>query len=389
MAKQVALIPAYEPTGKLVELAQSLHKIGFEVVVVNDGSEERFKPVFQGLSDYANVISHETNWGKGRALKTGLSYISGQFPDSVIVTLDADGQHSIPDTIQVCAAAFDNPDSLVLGCRTFDKKVPLRSRFGNQVTKAVYRAATGSALSDTQTGLRAFSSAMIPFMLSIEGERYEYEMNVLLACTKNHVPMYEVKIQTIYYDNNSGSHFSTIKDSFRVYREIIKFAASSFIGFLTDYGVYALLVLVTGGLGTAVSIPLSNVTARVVSASVNYSINKRFVFKSKDSVVKTGAQYFALAAVILAGNTVLLSFLVNRLMMNRFGAKVITEIIFFTLSWTVQRFIIFRKRKETKPTLQDESAPVVDISEQVKLKNSYRLTASQKAYVSGGVHVDV
>jgi putative flippase GtrA len=184
---------------------------------------------------------------------------------------------------------------------------------------------------------------MIPFMLSVSGERYEYEMNVLLACSQQDIPIREVEIETIYHDNNSASHFDTVKDSFRVYREIIKFAASSFTGFLVDYGMYSLLVVLTGGLGTSVSVPLSNITARIISASVNFTINKRFVFKSKDSFVKTATQYFILASCILCGNTLLLSFLVDSLEVNKFIAKIVTEITFFTLSWAAQRFIIFKK----------------------------------------------
>jgi putative flippase GtrA len=234
--------------------------------------------------------------------------------------------------------------SLILGCRRFCGEVPKRSRFGNTVTRFVYRTVTGLDVSDTQTGLRAFNASLIPFMLEVKGDRYEYEMNVLLKCARSRVPIREIEIATIYFDNNEGSHFSTLKDSFIIYRDIIKFAASSLTGFAVDYGLYSLLVLVTGGLGSAVSIPLSNITARIVSSSVNYSINRRFVFKNTDSAVKTAAQYFALAACILAGNTVLLSFLVNGLGANEYAAKIITEITFFVASYFAQRFFIFAKK---------------------------------------------
>jgi glycosyltransferase involved in cell wall biosynthesis len=247
---------------------------------------------------------HSGNKGKGRALKTGLAYIKENFPkDSVVVTLDADGQHTVKDAIRVCRHAAENPGCLLLGSRSFGGDVPARSRFGNSVTRFVYRLSTGTQVNDTQTGLRAFGFEMIPLMLGVEGERYEYEMNVLLECSRQNIPIKEVEIETIYLNNNSASHFNTLKDSFRVYREIIKFAASSFTGFVVDYGMYSLLVILTGGLGTSVSIPISNIIARITSASVNYSINKRYVFQNKDSVAKTATQYFVLAACILAGNT--------------------------------------------------------------------------------------
>jgi len=343
-ANIVALIPAFEPSEMLIGLVEELIKNQVDVVVVNDGSSTVCASVFERISELTTVLAHEQNRGKGCALKTGLSYILEHFAEGcVVVTLDADGQHSVPDSLAVAYAAAENPGCLTLGSRAFDGEVPLRSRFGNTVTRFVYRTFTGVKVYDTQTGLRAFGYELIPFMLGIPGERYEYEMNVLMKCPRNGIDIREITIATIYNDNNSGSHYKAIRDSLRIYANILKFSASSFIGFLTDYSLYSLFAVITVGLGD-LSVPISNVTARVISASVNFTLNKRFVFKNKDSIIKTGIQYFALAACILAGNTLLLSFLVGTVGINKFVAKLVTELTFFVLSWTVQRFVIFRAK---------------------------------------------
>lgn len=345
---RIALIPAYEPADELLNLVVQLSDANFRIILVDDGSGEGYRQIFSAAKRFAEVLIHETNKGKGEALKTGLSYIQRHCPEnSVVVTLDADGQHSVTDAIRVAEAASADAGSLVLGCRRFVGDVPRRSRFGNTVTRFVYRTVTGLEVSDTQTGLRAFDASLIPFMLEVKGDRYEYEMNVLLKCARGKVPIREIEIATIYFDNNSGSHFSTIKDSFIIYRDIIKFAASSLTGFAVDYGLYSLLVALTCGLGSAVSIPLSNIAARVVSSSVNYTINRRFVFKSEEKATKTAVQYFALAACILAGNTVLLSLLVNGLGINEYAAKIITEITFFVTSFFAQKFFIFAKKTKS------------------------------------------
>ncbi len=342
---KIALIPAYEPADGLLNLVVQLSDAHFRIILVDDGSGEGYRRIFSAAKRFAEVLIHETNKGKGEALKTGLSYIQRHCPEnSVVVTLDADGQHSVTDAIRVAEAASSDTGSLILGCRRFCGDVPKRSRFGNTVTRLVYRTVTGLNVSDTQTGLRAFHTVLIPFMLEVKGDRYEYEMNVLLKCARSKVPIREIEIATIYFDNNSGSHFSTLKDSFIIYRDIIKFAASSLTGFVIDYGLYSLLVTLTGGLGSAVSIPLSNITARIVSSSVNYTINRRFVFNNTDSVGKTAVQYFTLAACILAGNTLLLSLLVNSLGINEYAAKIITEITFFVTSFFAQKFFIFAKK---------------------------------------------
>lgn len=222
----------------------------------------------------------------------------------------------------------------------------LRSRLGNAITRSVYRIFTGHRIYDTQTGLRAFSDRLIDKLLELPGERYEYEMNMLLACPKLGIPMLEEKIKTIYNDNNASSHFSTVKDSFLIYKEILKFSASSFVSFLLDYVLYAIFVMIigsgAGGLTTA------NISARVISAYVNYSINRKLVFKSTDKMYKTAVQYFMLACAILIGNTVILNFLVLKLGMNSYAAKVFTEILLFVFSLIVQKCFIFRRQAQAK-----------------------------------------
>lgn len=345
-APKVALIPAYQPGDSLLPLVWQLTWEKFEVVLVDDGSGSDYEDIFRRAALWAAVLTHPKNRGKGAALKTGLSYIAKHYPDTcTVVTLDADGQHAVEDVLSVVREAEQHPESLTLGIRSFGAGTPRRSLMGNRITSAVFRLVSGRRLGDTQTGLRAFSGQQIPFLLSIQGDRYEYEMNVLIEAARDDIPFQEVPIRTIYLDGNSASHFRTLRDSVRVFGGIFRFAISSFLSFLIDYGLFTLLTLVTGGLGAAVSVPLSNVLARIGSATANYTINRNIVFRNRESVAKTAPQYFALAAGILCANTALLSFLTTGLGANAYLAKILVEILFFFVSWTVQRFWIFRSRR--------------------------------------------
>lgn len=359
MKNRIALIPAYEPDEKLLKLLEELEEADIDRVVVNDGSTKSPPELFEKAAavgapdDPTVVLGYPENHGKGYALRTGLRYIQEHaVSPAFVVTMDSDGQHTVKDAVRCLNAAEQHPDSLVLGCRKFVGKVPLRSRFGNGVTRLVYRMVSGVKVSDTQTGLRAFSIRLVSELLKVEGDRYEYEMNVLMDLAKK-VPYTEVPIETIYENNNSGSHFRTFQDSFRIYKEIFKFAGSSLIGFVTDYLMYSLLVIITAGWGTA-SVPFSNICARVVSASVNYTINRKFVFKSKNNAVKSALEYGALAACILLLNTCLITFLTGTLGWNKFLAKILTEITFFSLSFLAQKFLIFRKKKDNNAPRQGE-----------------------------------
>lgn len=356
--RYIALIPAYEPDEKIKKLAYELTEKGFDIVVVDDGSGPDYAELFEELSQNATVLTHGYNRGKGAALKTGLSYINKYMAytesvltpagaetvsgrDAVIVTVDADGQHLPDDVLRVAEISAQRRDALVLGSRALSEDIPVRSRFGNTVTRHVYSAATGVHIHDTQTGLRAFHRSLIPRLLDIEGDRYEYEINMLMQLAAEGVLIIEERIETVYEDNNSGSHFRTVRDSFRVYKEILKFSASSLASFAIDYGMYALLLAATGAAGIANNLVISNIGARLVSGTANYTMNKKLVFRSRTGFAKSAAQYFLLAAFILAGNTIVLSTLAGTLGINRFAAKLITEVIFFAISWTVQKYVIF------------------------------------------------
>lgn len=345
----IALVPAYQPTEQLITLLHEAKNAGFQIVVVDDGSDESTNDIFVSAARFGRVLHHVKNMGKGRAIKTGLSFIQREYPaDCIIVTLDADGQHRIADARKICQVAQNHPSALVLGSRKLKEAVPLRSHFGNTITRLVYRISTGQKVWDTQTGLRAFSAKLIPQFLAVPGERYEYEMNILLICARTGIPIIEEEIETIYIDGNISSHFDIVKDSWRVYKEILKFSAASLISFWVDYALYSILTLWTFSLGNVPSILISNIGARVVSASVNYTINRRLVFQSKAHFVRSAVQYAGLAVGILIGNTIVLSFLADNLEVNRYAAKLITELFFFLISWMVQCKVIFREGKNAE-----------------------------------------
>lgn len=341
--KKIALIPAYEPDEKMIKLVEELTKHDITIVVVDDGSGEKYKDIFSNIKDKVRLISYPQNKGKGYALKTGLNCINNEFKENyIVVTMDSDGQHTVYDAIKLCEYVEKNPNELVLGKRIRNTDTPLRSRLGNSITKIVYKIATGINIYDTQTGLRAFSNILTDKMLNIEGDRYEYEMNVILKLPKEGVKIKEIEIETIYIDNNSGSHFNTLKDSVRIYKQIIKFSVSSFTSFIIDYSLYSISILLTNNL------ILSNIISRVISSITNYTINKKIVFKNKGNTFKSACKYFLLVIVILGLNTILLNQLVNIFGINAYIAKVIVEIFLFIFSYIIQNKIIFKKKGEHK-----------------------------------------
>ena len=225
----VIVIPAYEPDDRLLELLKNIRDKEnqmFDIILVDDGSGADFAPLFAiAQSNYAcHLQRHADNKGKGRALKTAISYILDNFPNAKgIVTIDSDGQHTYEDMMKCLAKFLQHPDRLVLGVRTFEKSVPLRSKFGNLLTRDVLGAMTGVNVSDTQTGLRVIPMSWLPKLLTVEGERYDFEMNMLLEAKEDNILICEVGIATIYLDENQSSHFDAIRDSIRIYKVFFKY----------------------------------------------------------------------------------------------------------------------------------------------------------------------
>lgn len=220
----VVVIPAYNPDYHLIDVINNLKDLKYKIVVVNDGSNKDCNKIFNKISKYAYIVNHNTNMGKGMAMKTGIKYIKDNLNEDGIIFVDADNQHDIEDIKNVINAFYNNPDSLILGCRLFNnKEVPIRSKIGNNITKKIFKLVTKTYISDTQTGLRCMNSKYIPMLLNIPGDRYEYEISMLKEFIKNKIDIKEVKIKTIYEDKkNSTSHFKTIKDSYIIYKALLK-----------------------------------------------------------------------------------------------------------------------------------------------------------------------
>ncbi len=217
--QKTALIPAYMPDKVLIEIVKNLYDRGFTIIVVDDGSKSDYDDVFNVVNEYAKVIRYGINKGKGYALKKGLKYIKSTINlPYTVVTVDADGQHKTSDVINVYNYAAKYPDDVVIGCRKLKKTDPVKSRIGNSITNFLYKATTRSRLSDTQTGLRAFSDSLIDIALKAKGYRYEYEINALLDFSKV-ARIREIPIETVYINNNKSTHFRPFKDSAVIYSQ--------------------------------------------------------------------------------------------------------------------------------------------------------------------------
>ena len=224
----VVLLPAYQAGPHLLALIDEMRAAGLSapIVVVDDGSDPASGPVFDGVAERGcTVLRHPVNRGKGAALKTGFRHIAEAYPGHDVVCADADGQHSADEVSRVAARVHET-GRVTLGVRAF-QQMPLRSRVGNTLTCLLFQAVTGRLVRDTQTGLRGYPAAELGWLVSVPGDRFEYEMNLLLESARLGHPIEEVTIATTYLDGNASSHFDVVADATRIYWPLLRFAASS------------------------------------------------------------------------------------------------------------------------------------------------------------------
>ena len=330
------IIPAYNPDYHLLKVVDELKN--YKIIVVDDGSTS--KEIFKKLKNVI-LLKHDINYGKGKAMKTAMEYVYKNNLDDGIIFVDADGQHKTNDIKKIINIFNRNKDSLILGVRTFSKDVPFKSRMGNKITKYLFRLFTGKNVSDTQTGLRAINTRYIPYLLKIEGNRYEYEMNMLLSVVSKKINIIEVPIETVYEDEkNSTSHFKVIRDSFLIYKNFLKFILSGIICFIIDYISFILLMHLFKN--TPSNIFLCNLFARLISGTCNYNINKNFVFNSNNKSVK---EYIMLSTGVILINSLILNIFISKLKINIYLAKILIEIILFIVNFIIQNNVIFKEKR--------------------------------------------
>ncbi|MGX1159525.1 glycosyltransferase involved in cell wall biosynthesis [Arthrobacter sp. SLBN-100] len=349
----IILIPAYEPDQQLPALIRSIRDAApwVPILVVDDGSGPDYRDVFDGARALGcHIVSYGRNRGKGFALKTGFGYIADNLPGHDVVCADSDGQHMVVDILRVGAALQENRAeqrwaTMVLGSRSFTGNVPVRSRLGNSATRALFTLATGERIADTQTGLRGYPAAMIPWLRSVRGDRYEYELNLLLEARNGGYSIQSVEIATLYLDHNSGSHFRPLADSVRIYAPLLKFLASSFTAFVLDTVLFLLLTLAIDSLLLAV------LGARVVSSAVNFLVNRNVVFeRGRDKPAATaGVRYFSLAAMLLAANFGLI-WLLEAAGLPALPAKILAEVLLLAASFAAQQRWLFAGKTARQST---------------------------------------
>ena len=265
-----------------------------------------------------------------------------------VITADADGQHSPEDCVRMAKALIGDGISVIIGTRDFSLgKIPFRSWIGNRWSSLTFALVLGRWLPDTQTGLRAFPMDLLPLQMSVPGERYEYEMGVLMTMVRRNVQMKTLPIRTIYENGNSCSHFNPIKDTIRINRLVlagfIRFAGVSVASFVLDQGLAwgFSAALKAMGVTTACVIWTSGFAARLLSSAFNFSMNRSFVFKSDCRIGSSAWKYALLCVTVIVLSNAGVSAL-SFVGIPRGAAKFLCDVLLYFAGYRIQSRLIFK-----------------------------------------------
>jgi putative flippase GtrA len=342
----IILIPAYEPQDRLISLIEEIKTFwNSYIVVVNDGSNSSYNHIFDAIkTNQVHILTHLKNKGKGAAIKTGIKYIKDSFKEiDFVITCDADGQHLPSDIEKISKITNDYPNHLILGIRNeLLNHVPIKSKLGNLFSSFFFFLNTKKRCPDTQTGLRAIPSCLFDDALSIEDNRFDYEMTFLMGVAKSKTPMHYVDIETIYLDQNKSSHFRPIRDSILVYKQPLKFTTIAITSAVIDIGIFSLLIFIFKGSILEI-VAYATIIARLISGGYNFLLNRFWSFKSKSHIKKDFVYYGVLYVFQLLMSILfvtILSYIFSTYTLN----KLVVDSILFIISYYIQKHFVFNRK---------------------------------------------
>ncbi|MBU1148464.1 glycosyltransferase family 2 protein [Patescibacteria group bacterium] len=208
--KTVIVIPAYNEESTIAKVLAEVKPLFPNIIVIDDGSTDNTYQIAKGLG--VTVLRHMINRGLGGALGTGFQAALLNQAD-IVVTFDADGQHQVEDISRLIKLIIEGQADVVIGSRMKDRKgMPLHRQLANVVGNLVTKLLFGIWVSDSQSGLRAFSRQAAS-QININSNEMEVSSEIINEIHVHQLRLTEIPIAPIYTDYSlskpQGQNFIT------------------------------------------------------------------------------------------------------------------------------------------------------------------------------------
>jgi len=243
--KIVAVIPVFDEEKSIARVLIETSRFVNDIIVVDDGSDDLSGEISRRMG--FKTLEHELNQGKGSALRSGILYARKNLSYDVLVTLDADLQHSPLDIPELVKPIVNQEADVVIGVRPMDSKIMPRERIaGNKLFDAMSNTQNEEKLHDTQSGFRAYSWKALEQIQFLENGM-AIESQTFIDAVAAGLKIKEVPISTTYegivQKRSRVNHFSQVFDYL-----ISRTVADSPLLYLGFPGVVAILFGVLAGL---------------------------------------------------------------------------------------------------------------------------------------------
>ncbi len=213
MSRLCVLIPAYNAEATLRGVIEGVKRSHHDIIVVDDGSSDSTSRIGREMG--VVLLQHPGNRGKGRALRTGFTYVMEHGYEAVI-TLDADGQHDAAEIPRFAEVYWKQSPDIIIGSRAtqFNEMPWLRCFWNRLGAKAVSRL-TKTLVSDSQSGYRLIRTDVLRD-LKLTTSTYETEMELLIKACKKGYSVVNIAITGHAISDTSTSHFRPVVDTFKI-----------------------------------------------------------------------------------------------------------------------------------------------------------------------------
>jgi glycosyltransferase involved in cell wall biosynthesis len=214
-SKKLIILPAYNEENVIKDTLESLQKIDADLLVIDDGSVDDTRKISKEMG--VDIVSHTLNLGLGAALQTGILAAKRRGYD-VLITFDADGQHS-PKDINKLVEGLKDAD-IVIGIRcVHSERMPFVKKVGNTILNLLTAIFFGIYSKDSQSGLRAFNRKAI-VSIDLRAVGYEVSSEIIYEARRHGLKVKEVPVEVIYTDH-SISRGTGVFDGFKIFWSMI------------------------------------------------------------------------------------------------------------------------------------------------------------------------
>lgn len=220
----LAVIPAYNAGRSVGDVVRGTRASIRNVLVVDDGSSDDTAAAAKSAG--AEVIRHAENRGKGAALKSGFAHAM-QHGYGAVLTLDADGQHLPREIPKLLACREETGADLIIGGRAhlFGQMLP-RRRMANRFSAWSIARASGTGITDSQSGFRIYSSNLLR-KISLRADGFDLESEVIVRAGRGGFKVVTTAVELGFVDGVSTSHYKPLKDTLRIAWTVFRTRLSS------------------------------------------------------------------------------------------------------------------------------------------------------------------